>query len=181
MGRFLALILVAVIVAGCGGGRTSPSHVRRRPPTPQTRQTRQTPLGGSGRSAPCITQRGFGGLGASVKLFDANNNDTTGEAGPTPGAAFYQVIGVLGGCVTAYAVWDQAGPPLKASDLINLLSPYLPRDARELVETGGCAVWRSRSLLRATGLLYAKAIAIPQIGTRRSGKGEMTATFASTC
>jgi hypothetical protein len=129
----------------------------------------------------CISRRGYGGLGASTDLFDANNNNTTGPAEPTPGAAWYQVIGVEGGCVTGYEVVDSAAPPLRAKDLLDLVRPYLPGDAKQVASTGNCAVWRSASLLRAIGVSYAKAIAIPQIGSIRSGSAQMKATSGSTC
>jgi hypothetical protein len=175
MGKVVAVIAVTALVAGCGGGGSS-----------SVRNLRKAPAGeGSasslGRSASCITKPGYGGLGASKDRFDANNNNSTGPGVPTPGAAWYQVIGLAGGCVTGYEVQDSTAPPLKAHDMVDMVSTYLPDDAEQLVNTGSCAVWKSASLLRAIGLRYAKATAISQLGSLRSGSAQMKATSASTC
>jgi hypothetical protein len=42
---------------------------------------------------PCI-----GGLDGRVSAFDANHNDSTGPAEPTPGAAWYRMIGAVITC-----------------------------------------------------------------------------------
>lgn len=175
MGKVVAVIAVTALVAGCGGGGSSSVG--------NLRTARSGPGSESsfGRSASCIAKRGYGGLGASKDLFDANNNNSTGPAVPTPGAAWYQVIGIAGGCVTAYEVQDSTTPSLKAHAMLDMVSSYLPGDARQLVNTGSCAVWKSGSLLRAIGLRYARATAISQLGSLRSGSAQMKATSASTC
>jgi hypothetical protein len=101
-----------------------------------------------------------------VSAFDANNNDSTGAAGPSPGNAFYVVTATARGCVTAFAVQDSATPPLTARDLLVLVShPFLPGDAKQVVHTHSCIVWKSRTLTRATGRPYARATAIAQAGS----------------
>jgi hypothetical protein len=175
MGKVVVVIAVTALVAGCAAGGSSP--VRNL----WTAPTQEGSASNFSRSVSCIAKRGYGGLGASTDVFDANNNNSTGPSVPTPGAAWYQVIGIAGGCVTAYQVQDSTAPPLKAHDMLDLVSTYLPGDAKQLVNTGSCAVWTSASLLRAIGLRYAKATAIPQLGSLSSGSAQMKATSASTC
>ena len=114
--------------------------------------------------------------------FDPNNNNSTGPAGPSPGTAFYAVTATSRGCVTAFAVQDSTTPPLTARDLLFLVShPYLPGDAKQLVNTPSCAVWKSTALKRATGRAYARATAIVQVGSIIPGTAEIEATSNSTC
>jgi hypothetical protein len=165
-----ALLAATAVVAGCGGNiartRASPgAHLA----------TAGTPI------RTCITRTGYGGLGASARLFDANNNDSTGPAEPTPGAAWYLVNAIAKGCVTAYSVQDSASPPLRTRDMIDLVSPYLPRDAKAVVTTPGCVVYRSAELEHALGLPYAKATALAQIGSLRKGFAQVRATAVSAC
>ncbi len=150
---------VSALIAGCGGGSSSKSSSAP-PATAPTIAQASTAVRSS-----CITRQGFGGLGGRADRFDANNDDTTAPAGPTPGAAFYEVEGTIRGCVTAFSVQDSAGPPLRAADMLDLVSQdHLPKDARPVVSTDSCAVWRSVALDRAVGLPYARATAIGQIG-----------------
>ena len=164
-----------------GGSRTpAGSHRAGSSPVGSGRgQAKQAAAGNHASAAPCITRPDYGGLGAAVDLFAANNNGSTGPAEPTPGAAWYQVIGTARGCVTAYSVQDSARPPLGTHDMLDLVSPYLPRDARQIVARPSCAVWESVSLRRATGLPYAEASAIAQIGGLRPGNAQMRITAAS--
>jgi hypothetical protein len=129
----------------------------------------------------CDRAPGYGGLGGRVRDFDANNNNSTGEAGPSPGTAFYTVTATARGCVTAFAVQESASPPLSARDLLFLVShPYLPVDARQLVSTRRCAVWRSAALRRATGRAYARATAAAQ-ATGIPGRAQIEATTNPAC
>jgi len=129
----------------------------------------------------CITTNGYGGLGGSEDAFDANNDNSTGAAGPTPGAAWYQVVGTAGGCVTAYSVQDSATPPLAARDMLVLVSRgYLPGDAEPVVNTGSCEVWKSTALQHAVGVLFAKATAVAQAGSV-PGTARIESTSSSTC
>jgi hypothetical protein len=173
---FTAAVLAAALLAGCGGGG-SPSKLRSR--TTTVHVSYPAPVVSAPRS--CIKTAGFGGLGASANDFDANNDDSTGPAGPTPGAALYEVIATKGGCVAAFAVQDSASPPLKATDMVGMVSRgFLPKDARQVAASSSCAVWRSPSLRRAIGWLYAKAAGAPQTGTG-PGSGLIEATSDTTC
>jgi hypothetical protein len=137
-----------------------------------------TSLGsGGGRRRSCVDAGGYGGLGARVSAFDANNNDSTGPAGPSPGTAFYVLTAAAGGCVTGFAIEDSATPPLKAPGLVR---PFLPVDAKQVLSTEGCAVWKSRALARATGRAYARASAIPGAGSIPA-TAEIAATSNSAC
>lgn len=155
MHKAAVAIGVSALLAGCGGGSSS------RPSTTVAPVRDTSPIA----SSSCITEQGFGGLGGRTDHFDANNNNTTDAAGPTPGAAFYQVDGTIGGCVAAFSVQDSAGPPLRPGDMLDLVSRgHLPNDAKPVVSTRSCAVWKSLELKRAVGLPYARATAIGQVG-----------------
>ena len=172
-----AAILVASLKLGEGPGRTSSALVTSvRPPA---RSTRVSPAGST--SASCVDAGGYGGLGARVSAFDANNNDSTGPGEPSPGTAFYVVTATARGCVTAFAVQDSTTPPLTARGLLVLVShPFLPGDAKQVVSTDSCAVWKSRALTRATGRAYARATAIVQAGSI-PGTAKIAATTDSAC
>jgi hypothetical protein len=166
---------VTALVAGCGGGGGARTHAL------------PAQAGGSlaaavtARAVSCITRTGYGGLGASVRLFDANNNNSTGPAEPTPGAAWYLVNAIARGCVAAYSVQDSASPPLRTRDMLDLVSPYLPDDATAVITTPDCVVYRSAELGRALGLPYAKATALAQIGSLRKGFAQVRASVSSSC
>ncbi len=167
-------LAVTVLVAGCGGGdartQMSPARAAASEVTSVTAQ-----------GSPCITRSGYGGLGGRARLFDANNNNSTGPAEPTPGAAWYLVNEITKGCVAAYSVQDSASPPLRLGDMLDLVSPYLPDDVKAVTATPGCVVYRSAELERALGLPYAKATALAQIGSLRKGFAQVRATADSTC
>ncbi len=166
---------MSALIAGCGGGSSSKSSSPSRPPAPALVQA------STGARSSCITSPGFGGLGGRADRFDANNNNTTDAAGPTPGAAFYQVDGTIGGCVAAFSVQDSAGPPLRAGEMLDLVSRgHLPGDAKPLVSTDSCAVWKSVQLQRAVGLPYARATAIGEVGGA-PGSALIQATAHSHC
>jgi len=136
--------------------------------------------GGRDRSS-CVDAGGYGGLGGRMSAFDANNNDSTGPAGPSSGTAFYVVTEIARGCVTAFAVQDSTSPPLTAHSLLGLVSrPFLPGDAERVVNTDRCAVWKSRELMRATGRAYARATATTQAGNV-PGTARIAVTAQSTC
>ncbi len=173
MHKVVFAIAASALIAGCGGSGTK-SH---------NSPTAAAPAGSAlpAVSKTCITKQGFGGLGGSRDRFDANNNNTTGEGGPTPGAAFFQVDGTLRGCVSAYSVQDSAAPPLRAADMLDLVSSgHLPKDAAPVLSTDNCAVWKSFQLRRAVGLLYARATAIGQIAGA-PGTALIQATSHSNC
>jgi hypothetical protein len=173
--RIAFALAVTALVAGCGGGggaRTAPSPAHG---------DGSPAAGVTGGGAPCIKRSGYGGLGASVRRFDANNNNSTGPAEPTPGAAWYLVNAIARGCVAAYSVQDSASPPLRTRDMLDLVSPYLPDDAKPVITTPDCVVYRSAELGRALGLRYAKATALAQIGSLRKGFAQVRATAGSSC
>jgi hypothetical protein len=168
-------LAVTALVAGCGGGGGARTHA-------SPAQAGGLPAAGvTARAVPCITRTGYGGLGASVRLFDANNNNSTGPAEPTPGAAWYLVNAIARGCVAGYSVQDSASPPLRTRDMLDLVSPYLPDDAKAVITTPDCVVYRSAELGRALGLLYAKATALAQIGSLRKGFAQVRASASSSC
>jgi hypothetical protein len=141
-------------------------HVTRAAPTP---------------AASCVDVGGYGGLGGRISAFDANNNESTGPGGPSPGNAFYVVTATAKGCVTAFAVQDSTTPPLTARGLLVLVShPFLPSDSKQVVDTDRCDVWKSRALMRATGRAYARATAIAQ-GRSIPGTAQIAATSDSSC
>ena len=169
---------VIALVAGCGGSGSS-STVRSSAAT--AARSTHAPPNVFTRSSSCIPTNGYGGLGGSQHAFAANNNNSTGPAEPTPGAAWYQVIATQRGCVTAYSLQESGPAPLGAHAMLVLLSRgYLPADAEQVVNTSSCAVWRSATLRRAIGLLYAKATAIAQAGSA-AGSARIEATSHSAC
>lgn len=155
--RKLVAVVAALVIAGCGGSGARPKHTS------------------------CISTNGYGGLGARVSAFDANNDGSTGPAEPTPGAAWYQVTGTENGCIAAYSVQDSATPPLGPRQMLILVGhPYLPADAHQLVTTSTCAVWKSAALERAVGLMYARATAVAQDWTV-PGSAQIEAASDPTC
>jgi hypothetical protein len=184
--RYLALA-IAILVAGAalvvtslssGGGRSSPAPATAVPPTAESTRVRS---GAPTSPSSCIAAPGYGGLGGRLTAFDANNNNSAGPGQPSSGTAFYVVTAIARGCVTAFAVQDSSNPPLTAHDLLVLVGhPYLPGDARQLVNTDRCAIWKSAALKRATGRAYAQATAIRQAGSTM-GTGQIEATANPTC
>jgi len=173
-----AAILLTSLKSGTGRERSSSAQMTS---VPRPAQSTRVPPAASMSASSCVDAGGYGGLGARVSAFDANNNDSTGPAGPSPGTAYYVVTATARGCVTAFAVQDSATPPLAAHDLLALVShPFLPVDAKHVVGTVGCAVWKSRALARATGRAYARATAIAQAGSA-PGTAQIAATSNSAC
>jgi hypothetical protein len=173
--------VAVLLLAGCGGGRhrssTSATTAAQVSPGPVA----SAPAPALPTPTPCIAAPGFGGLGASVDRFDANNNGTIGRSEPSPGGAWYAVVGTARGCVTAYTVQDSGTPPLGTEQLLVLVAQgYLPRDAKQIISTGSCTVWQSTSLRRATGLPYAKATAVAQSGAV-PGRAVLAVTLRASC
>jgi hypothetical protein len=170
-----AAIVVTSLESGDGRGGSSVASVPR-----SARSTSAPPVASTSGSS-CVDVGGYGGLGGRLGAFDANNNDSTGAAGPSSGTAFYVVTAIARGCVTAFAVQDSTSPPLTARGLLCLVSrPFLPGDAERVLNADRCAVWKSRALLRATGRAYARATATTQAGNV-PGTARITATAQSTC
>ena len=171
---FLVAVGAFALLSGCGG-----RHPSSRASSPATAAARSRPPQTPPTS--CITASGYGGLGAAKNLFDANNNNTTGPGEPTPGAAWYQVVAVVNGCVGAYSVQNSSATGLGTDDMLILVSrPYLPTDAKQVVSTGRCAVWESAALQRAIGLRYAKATASPPSASQ-PWRAQVEATFDPRC
>jgi hypothetical protein len=185
--RYLALAIAifaaaAAIVAsrefGRPRGRSSSASVTSARPSARSIQV---PPAALTPAASCVDVGGYGGLGARVSAFDANNNESTGPGGPSPGNAFYVVTATAKGCVTAFAVQDSSTPPLTARGLLVLVShPLLPSDTKQVADTDRCVVWKSRALMRATGRAYARATAIVQAGSV-PGTAQIAATSDSSC
>jgi hypothetical protein len=164
-----ALVLVAVLVHG-GRSRST-----------TTARSAQSLAPASMSAMTCVDAAGYGGLGARVNDFDANNNNSTGPSEPSPGTAWYDVTGTARGCVTAFSVRDSSSPRLSARDLLTLVSrPYLPLDAKPLVYRNACALWQSATLEQATGRGYARALAVAQT-SGVPGWAEIAATSSPTC
>lgn len=157
--RFLVAVGVISLVAACGGSRSSSTSIR----------------------AACIAGNGYGGLGGRADAFDANNNDSPGPSGPTPGTAWYEVTHTEQSCVTAFMVRDTERPELGTRQLLFMVShPYLPKDAKQVAKSASCMVWKSLALQHATGLLYAKATAVAQAGIV-PGSAQLVATSDASC
>jgi hypothetical protein len=180
----LALFAVAVVLSvtvfapdrspgrASAAGSTLPAKAR---PAPTSRPAAST------SATSCVDSDGYGGLGARASEFAANNNASTGAAGPTPGTAWYVVTATAKGCVTGFALQDGGSPPVTARYLLLLVSyPYLPRDAKRVANTGTCAAWKSAALRRATGRAYATATAIAQIGSM-PGRAQIETTVKPSC
>lgn len=171
-----AALVVMSLRLGAGRSSSAPSMAG-----PRTAQSTQVPAAASASASSCVAASGYGGLGGRISAFDADNNNSAGPGQPSPGTAFYVVTGTARGCVTAFAVQDSSTPPLTARDLLVLVShPYLPGDAKQVVNTDRCAVWKSAALKRATGRAYAQATAIAQAGST-GGRAEIEATGNPTC
>jgi hypothetical protein len=172
LGGAIALLAVAVVlsVTVLGPGRSSgrgSSKVSR--PAAST------------RPGDCVHADGYGGLGAPASAFSANNNGSTHPSEPTPGTAWYAVTSTSRGCVTAFVLQDGGSPPVSARYLLLLVSyPYLPRDARRVVNRDTCAVWESAALRRATGKAYATASAFAQVGSM-PGRAQIETTVGPRC
>jgi hypothetical protein len=164
--RTIVVVLVAfAFLAGCGGGsprRVSSSAART-------------------AGSSCVRSPGYGGLGARVALFSPNNNGIVGRAGPTPGAAWYQVLDATRGCVLAYSVQESTTPPIRASQMLDLVSrTYLPFDAQRVARDSRCIVWRSKMLKAAVGAPYARAKAAAQ-SAGYAGHALVETSWDSTC
>ena len=170
-----AALLVTSLKSGDGRGRSSSAAMTSIPRSIQVSRAAST------SASSYVDTGGYGGLGARVSDFDANNNDSTGPGEPSPGTAFYVVTATARGCVAAFAVQDSTTPPLTARDVLIMVShPFLPGDAEKVVSTDRCAVWKSRELTRATGRAYARATAIAQAGSI-PGTAQIAATSDSAC
>lgn len=100
---------------------------------------------------------GYGGLGATVKAFYANNPH--GSRFPPLGVAYYKVEGTKHGRVTAYQVTINSKPKTSARGRLFLLDGVdLPSDAHlTKLNSTYCAVWRSKRLGMLIGMQYAAA------------------------
>jgi hypothetical protein len=98
-------------------------------------------------------------------VFKANNNMSPPGNPPLRGVDWRTILETKNGCVAAYPVDEAASPPLGAADIAFLTDGiYLPDDHTQPVERGGCIVFRSPTLTRATGFKYATTLATAQQG-----------------
>lgn len=184
-----AAILVALALTGCGSSSSSStssspasSSSSSAPPvtsnstasvTPTARKPSHTP-------SPCITTKGYAGLYSPVSAFNGDHN-TTAPSQPTPGIAWYTVLSTDHGCVSAYSVDELTQPPQGASDIVFLTDGiYLPDDHTQPVEQGGCIVFESPTLTKATGFKFAKAVGTAQEGDNPA-RAEIRLTDNGTC
>jgi hypothetical protein len=173
-----AAIFATSLESGAGRGRASSRRIAR---ISRSARSAQGPPPVAASASSCVDTPGYGGLGARVSAFDANNNDSTGAGEPSSGTAFYVVTATARGCTMGFAVQDGTTPPLTTRDLLVLVSnPFLPGDAKQVVNTGTCAIWKSRALMRATGRAYARATATSQAGDI-PGTAKIAATSSSAC
>lgn len=179
----IALVAVAVVLAVTRvDSNRSPSHPSSASSAlPATARSALIPPRAPAPSGSCVHTAGYGGLGGRASAFSANNNGSTGASEPTPGTAWYVVRGTMRGCVTAFSLQDTGSPPLSARYLLLLVSfPYLPRDARRVVNIATCAVWKSAALEHATGRAYATATATGQVGSL-PGTAQIQTTVKPEC
>ncbi len=100
---------------------------------------------------------------------------------PTPGIAWYTVLATKHGCVTAYSVDELTQPPQSASDIVFLTDGIdLPNDHTQPIERGGCIVFSSPTLTKATGFKYAKSVGTGQSGDSPA-HAEIHLTNVGTC
>jgi len=106
------------------------------------------------------TSGGYGGLGAKVSAFYAQNPHGPGQ--PGIGSVHYKVNGILHGRVVAYYVTTNFRPRPSNRDRITLLGGIdLPSDATETsLNSDKCLVWHSNTLKRLIGMAYAAATTI---------------------
>lgn len=102
----------------------------------------------------------YGGLGARVASFDAQNRHGTGK--PPVGVAYYRVTGRRLGRVSAFEAVVNANPKYSSLKLFTLLTGKgLPADAGRVqtpkrdIDGGYCEIYKSRWLGRVIGLPYA--------------------------
>ena len=100
---------------------------------------------------------GYGGLGATVRAFYAQNPHGSGF--PPLGVAYYKVDRTKHGKVTAFEVAIHARPAFSPRERLALVSGIdLPADARETnLNSTYCLVLRSRRLGKLIGMQYAAA------------------------
>jgi hypothetical protein len=187
--RSAVLAVAAMALAGCGS--TSPTSPSSAPPSSGTATTEPTTLGTGAAStgaekqpstsaSPCITKAGYAGLYGTVSAFESDHNSVR-PAQPTPGIAWYHVLSTTHGCVSAYSVDELSSPPQGARDIVFLTDGiYLPDDHTQPVEKGGCTVFASPTLRRATGLKFAKAVGTAQSGATPA-HAEIHLTNNGTC
>ena len=169
----VAAILVALALAGCGSSSSSSTSS-----SPASSSSSSAPAVSSNSTAsvtttaqkpdhapsPCLTTKGYAGLYSPVSAFNGDH-DTTAPSQPTPGIAWYTVLSTDHGCVSAYSVDEVTQPPQGASDIVFLTDGiYLPDDHTQPVEQGGCIVFESRTLTKATRFKFAKAVGTAQEG-----------------
>lgn len=141
---------------------------------------------------PCVDAGGYNGLGARIGKFEMNYTGSMGPSGPAARNWTYEVTGTARRCVTALSVQNLSTPqPTRRRLLLLVSNAYFPRDAKKLVNTDSCVLWKSAALQRATGRPYAMAVVVPEAGSAAATRGavagsvpastEIQATSVPTC
>ena len=109
------------------------------------------------RTVGASLSRGYGGLGASVGAFYAQN--THGSGVPPLGLVYYAVDATRHGRVTAFHVTINVSPPFVAIERIAQVGGMnLPIDATKTnLNSDHCLVWHSKKLGKLIGMQYAAA------------------------
>lgn len=104
----------------------------------------------------------YGGLGATVKAFYAQNSH--GPGSPPLGAVYFHIDRVAHGRVIAYDIKINATPPFSARERVAMSGGInVPLDATETSLNGTyCIVWHSKELGKLIGFQYAAATTTPQ-------------------
>jgi hypothetical protein len=161
----LLLVLVIPALAGCGGGSTTTATSTPEPTAAEQKATaaaeaarasteaheaavaRHTEKVKAAREAAAKKlEANIGeGLGATKAKFESSH-DMTEPSQPTPGVAFYKILGTnSAGRVTGYEVHIPAEPPYGDREKLVLLDGIdLPKDSPIVAETSTCIDWRLR-------------------------------------
>jgi hypothetical protein len=182
-------VVLALGFVGCGSGEssTSPgstvvsSGSKTASTTTTTRSVNTQPAKPPSPPAPqCITGNGYAGLYSTVEAFNAGNL-TTEPPQPQLGVAVFHVLSTTHGCVSAYSVEELTSPPQAARDIVFLTDGIaLPDDHTQPVESGGCTVYSSPTLTKASGFKFARADGTAQIGNTPA-QAEIHLTNAGSC
>jgi hypothetical protein len=107
--------------------------------------------------AVAASRGGYGGLGATVSAFYAQNSQGSGM--PPLGLVYYQVDATVHGRVAAFHIVINARPAFSARERVSQVGGVdLPEDATETnLNNDHCIVWHSQKLGRLIGMSYAAA------------------------
>jgi hypothetical protein len=137
--RYVAALIVAGVLAGCGSSSTSSragsaasvtsiASSTTTTTTPPATTTTSTP---PRSSSPCVTSGGYArhrytGLYGTVSAF-GSDKPTAAPSVRIDGVAWFTSLSTEHGCVTAYSVDEYTTPPLGTADIMMLTDGiYLP-------------------------------------------------------